>query len=287
MAQQQVDGAVPIHPLVEPIVNPDGNPNHNINAVKIRVPPFWKNDPELWFLQIEAQFSICNITNDNTKFNTVIGNVDANFLDSVKDIIRNPPANNRYETIKQRLTATFQESDNNKIKTLLNELTLGDLKPSDSLHKMQNLSCGKVGNDLLQILWLQRLPLNIQSVLACSTDPLNTLATMADKIFEATCNTSIQGITQPSKTNSDLADLIYNIEDKINALNKKFDMSKPRTKSQSPQRSRNNNSANNICWYHNNHGKNAYKCIPPCNFAQQNSKKSYQQTNPNKHSKNE
>lgn len=266
MDQQQIDGApIPVPNLVQP----NAQPNNNVNAVKIRVPPFWKNDPQLWFLQLEAQFALSNIVSDLTKFNTVVGNVEPSFLDPVKDIIRNPPANNRYETIKTRLTKKFEESDNNKIKTLLNELTLGDLKPSELLHKMQDLSCGKVGDDLLQILWLQRLPINIQSVLACSTDPLPTLSTMADKIFETSNNTNINSIAETSK-NSDLVNMIYNIEDKINNLNKKIDMSRPRIKSKSPKRSRNHLSTDKICWYHDKHGHKARKqCNPPCAFVQQ------------------
>lgn len=270
--QQQVDGApIPV-PNVQPNALPNAQPNNNVNAVRIRVPPFWKNDPQLWFLQLEAQFALSNIVSDLTKFNTVVGNVEPSFLDPVKDIIRNPPANNRYETIKTRLTKKFEESDNSKIKILLNELTLGDLKPSELLHKMQDLSCGKVGNDLLQILWLQRLPINIQSVLACSNDPLATLSTMADKIFETSSNTTINSIADSSNSNSDLVNMIYNIEDKINSLNKKIDMSGPRNRSKSPKRYFKNTSTstNDVCWLHETHGHKAIKqCHPPCAFAKQ------------------
>lgn len=270
MDQPQVDGApIPPPPNVQANALPNAQPNNNVNAVKIRVPPFWKNDPQLWFLQLEAQFALSNIVSDLTKYNTVVGNVEPNFLDAVKDIIRNPPANNRYETIKTRLTNNFEESDHNKIKTLLTELTLGDRKPSDLLHKMQDLSCGKVGNDLLKILWLQRLPNNIQSVLACSTDPLQTLATMADKIFETSNNTSINVIAGSSNTNSDLTDMIHNIEDQINNLNKKIDRSRPRIESKSPKRNRKDTSTHDICWYHARFGHKAKKpCDSPCNFLQ-------------------
>lgn len=272
MDQQQVDGAanLPV-PNAQPNALPNAQPNNNVNSVRIRVPPFWKNDPQLWFLQLEAQFALCNIVADLTKFNTVVGNVEAAFLDPVKDIIRTPPANNKYETIKTRLTTKFKESDNSKIKTLLTELTLGDLKPSDLLHKMQDLSCGKVGDDLLKILWLQRLPANIQSVLACSDDPLQNLSTMADKIFETSNNTSLHSIAESSKTNSDLADMIYNIEDKINNLNKKIDMSRPRNKSKSPKRHRPrrpSTSTNNICRYHKEYKHQARRCDSPCSFVQ-------------------
>lgn len=277
--QQQQQGAPT--PPVPNVTIQRNQPNQNINTVKIRVPPFWKNDPELWFLQIEAQFALCNITTDLLKYNTVVGNVDPNILDPVKDIIRTPPANNKYQTIKDRLIKKYTESDNTKIKTLLTELTLGDNKPSDLLNKMQDLSCGKVGDDLLRILWLQRLPFNIQSILACSTDTLQVMSTMADKIYEATQNASIQVIDSSSKTNGDLAEMIHSIEDKINNLNRKIDMSTPRIGSKSPKRPTPHDPDTGNCWYHDNYGHKARKaCNPPCAFVTN-------KNNNNKTSKNE
>lgn len=128
--------------------------NNAVNHVRIRIPPFWKQDPELWFFQLEAQFATSNIVAQLTKFNTVIGNIETDILSSVSDIIRNPPANNCYDTIKERLISQFRVPDNTKLKNLLHNLTLGDSKPSDLLRKMRDLSCGKVGDELLQTLWL-------------------------------------------------------------------------------------------------------------------------------------
>ncbi|KMQ85850.1 lysosomal alpha-glucosidase-like protein [Lasius niger] len=31
----------------------------------VRIPPFWPEDPELWFAQAEGQFAICSIEDDN------------------------------------------------------------------------------------------------------------------------------------------------------------------------------------------------------------------------------
>jgi len=33
------------------------NFNTAIRKVQIKIPPFWKQDPDLWFIQIEAPFS--------------------------------------------------------------------------------------------------------------------------------------------------------------------------------------------------------------------------------------
>lgn len=259
----------------QPIL-PNAQPNNNvpaniaINHVKIRIPPFWKQDPQLWFLQLEAQFVNSNIIADLTKFNTIVGNLESDILSSVSDIIRNPPANNRYETIKDRLIAQFQISDNTKLKNLLHNLNLGDLKPSDLLRKMRDLSCGKVGDELLKTLWLQRLPNNIQAVLACSTDVLPALAIMADKIFETSEDNSIQGISSTSKQNNDLVNVIYDLRDKIEVLQQKFHESKPsnRSKIQNRNRSpRRSTDSTNHCWYHKAYKHKAKKCISPCSFT--------------------
>lgn len=269
-ANQAVAPFAPVPPIV-----PNAQPNNNaaINHVRIRVPPFWKQDPQLWFLQLEAQFANSNIVTDLTKFNTIVGNVESDILSSVSDIIRNPPAINCYETIKTRLIAQFQTSDNSKLKHLLHHLTLGDSKPSDLLRKMRDLSCGKVGDELLKTLWLQRLPNNIQSVLACSADALPALATMADKIFETSEDPSNQGISSVSESNNDLVNVIYDLRDKFEILQNKFHESKPRTRSNTPNRNRSPRRSSpkptvndKYCWYHNHYRRHARKCIPPCTF---------------------
>lgn len=83
-------------------------------------------------------------------------------------------------------------------------------------------------------MWIQRLPQRIKTIASCSADVLPNLAIMADKIFDTTEDSSIQELSSPSKSNSDLVNIIYLHEDKINALNKKMDISGPRNRAKSP-----------------------------------------------------
>jgi hypothetical protein len=61
-----------------------------IYKVAVRVPPFWPEEPEIWFAQIEGQFAISGITSDATKFNYIISQLDNKYSREVKDIIINP-----------------------------------------------------------------------------------------------------------------------------------------------------------------------------------------------------
>ncbi|XP_035233535.1 uncharacterized protein LOC118205352, partial [Stegodyphus dumicola] len=55
---------------------------------------------------------------------------------------------------------------------------------------MRNLAAGKVPDEFLKNLWMQRLPLDIRSILSVSSDDLSKLSTMAHKIWELNPNSS-------------------------------------------------------------------------------------------------
>lgn len=97
-------------PPVIPPVNPDGQPdpqahaqNNAVNRIQVKIPPFWKLNPALWFKQLEAQFANSGVNSQLTKFNTIVGVLESDVLSFVSDIVLNPPAANQYNTIKARL----------------------------------------------------------------------------------------------------------------------------------------------------------------------------------------
>lgn len=261
----------------DPPVVSNAQPNA-INRIQVKVPPFWKQNPQLWFKQLEAQFANSNITTDLTKFNTIVGVIDTDILSHVSDIVLTPPAQNAYDSIKARLIKEFTESEQKKLKSLLHELSLGDMKPSSLLHKMRELSCGKVGDDLLRSLWLQHLPIHIQTVLSTSTDGLDQLATMADTMFEVTGAASIQAVsTEQNNQINDLVNVVCKLEGKIESLQNDFRKPRESYSRTSRHRSPTPNKASSVtssdlCYYHKHFGKKAVKCKQPCNFKASSSK---------------
>ncbi|XP_065356393.1 uncharacterized protein LOC135950793 [Calliphora vicina] len=127
------------------------------STVTLRIPRFWKENPAIWFAQLEAQFENHNIVNENSKYFAVLPELDPEVLSQVSDIITERP-NDAYTKIKQRLIDHFSISEKKRIKTLLNELPIGDKKPSFLLREMRSLANGGVKDEFLRTMWLQRLP---------------------------------------------------------------------------------------------------------------------------------
>ncbi|CAB0029432.1 unnamed protein product [Trichogramma brassicae] len=130
-----------------------------VNAVgNCRLPAFWRSDPDLWFLQVEAQFNIHQVTSDSTRFNMILTVLDPETISEVSDIIRAPPAQDKYTTLKDAIVARLTDSPDTQLHKLLGTIELGDKKPSQLLLQMRTLAGARASNDILRVRWLDLLP---------------------------------------------------------------------------------------------------------------------------------
>ncbi|GFQ74960.1 transposon Tf2-6 polyprotein, partial [Trichonephila clavata] len=164
------------------------------NKVSVKIPPFWEEKPEIWFFQVEAQFSIANVSQEETKFNYLVAQLDPRFIENIWDIIQSNEKN-KYSCAKNRLLSTFKESEEKSIKNLLTGISLGDMKPIRLLRKMKSLAGDNITEKALRTLWLDKLPDSIKNILVVSSENLENLSVMADKIFEINSSPEIYSAT--------------------------------------------------------------------------------------------
>src|SRR5436309_6875147 len=125
-----------------------------INKIVVRIPPFWPDEPELWFAQLEGQFSLGRINDDEMKYAYAISKIEPKQAREVKDVITNPLANHKYEALKRALIQRLSDSQHLKTRQLLEHEELGDRKLSQFLRHLKTLAGTTVPNELLRTLWL-------------------------------------------------------------------------------------------------------------------------------------
>lgn len=242
--------------------------NTNIMRVAVKLPPFWREQSELWFKSAEAQFVISGITSDETKYYTVVAAVESDVLAQVSDIIMNPPTTLKYDSIKERIIERFADSEQKKLKRLLSEIELGDRSPSQLLMEMRKYAGDKVSDEFLTTMWLNCLPQNARAILATLKDGLDSLAKVAEKIIEVggIREISVDTVSKPFKSGTYA---------RIDILEKKMDentelLKKLLSRNRSRSRSRAKPGASGECWYHEKFAQNATKCIKPCTYVSKN-----------------
>ena len=271
-------------------------------AVSIKLPPYWSSDPALWFSQVEAQFTTRGITSETTKYAHVVGSLQPEVAQEVRDLLINPPAENPYAQLKSELVKRTSASEQQRLDQLLIAEQLGDRKPTQLLRRMQQLlGESQLEPSIMKQLFLQRLPTNAQLILASSKDTLDTesLAKLADKILEVapphSTPSTLSNVAPPSAPQSDqstelreLRELVSQLTTSINNFSLNFAPSRSghntrRSRSRSntrrhPSPHHHNDRAHptteqdpppTVCWYHTKFGPFAKKCSPPCSFASQ------------------
>lgn len=256
-----------------------------VNRVAMRVPPFWPFDPEIWFWQVEMQFAVNKVTQDDTKFQIVVVNLDASYISEVRDIIAQPSEKRKYDELRAELIRRLSSTQEQKTKRLLENEEMGDRKPSQFLRCLQNLAGNAVPTNLVRSLWLGRLPSSLQAILATQANAdLEIVAELADAVFEALPRHQIAAIAKQKlgieeaveKLVSGLATLsatVVQMRTEIAEI-RGSDNNHRRSTSRNEPRSRSGSRTSGLCWYHFRFGADSKKCRAPCSFQQENSNSS-------------
>ncbi|CAN7980431.1 unnamed protein product, partial [Ixodes pacificus] len=247
--------------------------------VAVKLPPFWADSPEVWFAQVEAQFSLARITQDRTRYDYVVAHLDSRYANEIRDILDNPPAANLYQHLKTELTRRLSLSEDQKVRQLIHSAELAERKPSQFLRHMRALAGNTQVHDFfIWTLWLQRLPPHVQAILqAQPTLPLDQLAEIADRVIEVSVpplSPTVHAVGAPLDT-TELAHRIDDITRQLSSIQRRLDQSPPtRPRYRSQSRDRNTGPSqqprdSSRCYYHRRFGDRARQCRPPCSAGHQ------------------
>lgn len=214
------------------------------HAVSLKLPTFWTSQPEVWFAQAEAQFNLRGITADDTKYYYVLAALDQDTATRLLDLINQPPRENKYKTLKDRLVDSFGLSKRERATRLLHFRPLGDTKPSVLMDEMLALLGDHPPCLLFEQLFLERLPEDIRIQLVdAKIDDHRQLAKRADALWASRD-------MEPATTNA--------IQRRPPAGQKR---PKQRSTVVAPDQ------PNQLCYYHRTFGEAARQCRQPCTWS--------------------
>ena len=246
-------------------------PEPAVHGVTMRLPIFWRDRPAVWFAQVEAQFETSSVTRQKTKFKYVVAQINQQQAAEVEDIIIGPHEQDQYDRLKAELIRRLSTSLEQRVRLLLSHEELRDRKPSKFLRHLKSLA-PDLPADFLRIIWANRLPPHVQTILAGRPDNLESAALLADKICEVTLPPAAAGVSanlpdDRSPQNNQLANSPYRVA--TGQPQRPRNHTRPKDRHQAPSGGQAHNAdrsqvPQDICWYHWHFGNQARKCSPLC-----------------------
>ncbi|XP_011861888.1 PREDICTED: uncharacterized protein LOC105558680 [Vollenhovia emeryi] len=247
-----------------------------------KIPPFWRQAAEAWFVQIEASFRSAGITVDRTKSDCLLTGIDAETIAHVLDLVTaDPPPENLYKPLKDRILATFAVSPEARLHQLLKGQVLGDQRPSHLLNHMKQLNGGQCSTTVLRSLFIELLPDAHKAILVATNEPdLQKLAEIADKLADINGPSSAVAVVAPNKESKGARPKApLSTDERIDKLTKQIQslstsVAKLR-RDRSTSRKRNNKRGDEAaksddktgyCFIHRKYGKKATSCRKPCSW---------------------
>jgi len=99
--------------------------NSSMAHVSVKLLPFYKKSPSTWFRQMESQFHLAKITNDETKFHHILAALPeeiASFLPLDEEA--------SYEKLKKLVIDSLKANHHQLIEEALSAVELGDKRPT-------------------------------------------------------------------------------------------------------------------------------------------------------------
>ena len=152
---------------------------------RVKLSPFWPNNPVTWFAMAEGQFILNNIAEQNIKYYLVLNALPESSVALIADLVEGDLPVDAYDQLRLRLMDAHHLNDYQKVEQLHTLPALGAQKPSEMLAEMLRLCPrGHEASPFFTYLFLHRLPRQLRVLLATENHAdRRALAARADQLW--------------------------------------------------------------------------------------------------------
>ena len=253
------------------------------SAVHMKLPTFWPDAAEVWFVQADAQFAIRSISSSKEKFYHAVAVWPQEVASQILDLIGAPPQGEPYKVLRERLIKLYTLNDYQRFEALVSLPLPGDQKLSHLMNRMLALLPDDYKPDfILRGLFLRRLPIDVRShLLHEKVDNPRALALKADKLYQSRVSPSAVNLLSDDFGDSLQVNLVSSrakvpsrpgtpkLSTSVKNPPSRHSQTQTRSPARSPTPAPSSKSPNppGFCWFHKKHGVKATNCRAPCSFS--------------------
>ena len=196
------------------------------NLPKFKIAPFYANDVELWFNQLETQFDLHDIRDDDERYRLTCAALSGEVASDVRDILLQPFLNHKYISLKGVLIERRGLTTPERVIKVKSGEKLGTDIPSRFLRRLQKTAgfgtTAVVGEEVIRQAFIRRMPASIRAHLATTPDStsLESLAVLADRSIASENDAKDNGVGVAEVKVNDSKKLIGIMEDISRRLKK-------------------------------------------------------------------
>jgi hypothetical protein len=237
-----------------------------VNNVAVKLPEFWVEDPDMWFIQAEAAFRTARIIQSRTKFDHALMRLPSHVSVALRSTILaavNEAVQDPFEQLRAKLCTTYGKTKWQRAFALLDHPDLGDRRPSSMMAEMRALLPADAQPDnLFLALFLRRLPPSMRDhLMTADSDTADDMAGLADKLWDARASQSVSAVT------SDIA-AVRPFSPNRSGRSPDRSQQRGRPRQATPHDGRRRESS--WCRNHRHFGDKTKNCVAPCSYSAEN-----------------
>ena len=202
-------------------------PRRSTNLPKFKIATFYAMDAELWFNQIETQFDLHQINDDDERYSLTCAALSGEVASDVRDVLLQPFRSHKYESLKSILIERRGLTTPERVNKVISGERMGSDIPSRFLRRLQKTAGfgakAVVGKAVILQAFIRQMPTSIRTHLATQPDSatLESLAMLADRALasETDVEESKPGVAEIKvDETTKLVGLLENLLKRLNKL---------------------------------------------------------------------